>query len=63
MRRATVFGNRLHLTVGSAGEAAPAVERALRDAGAGPSGLRAMPPSLEDVFIERIAGRKSEAEP
>ncbi|MFP3941159.1 MAG: ATP-binding cassette domain-containing protein [Thermoanaerobaculia bacterium] len=63
VRRATVFGDRLHLTVASAEEAAPAVERALRDAGAGPSGLRAMPPSLEDVFIQRIAGWKSEAAP
>jgi ABC-2 type transport system ATP-binding protein len=64
VRRATVFGDRLHLTVGSAEEAAPAVERRLREAGAEPSDLRAVAPSLEDVFIERVEeaeGMRNEA--
>jgi ABC-2 type transport system ATP-binding protein len=61
VRRATVFGDRLHLTVDAAQEAAPAVERALREAGSEPSGLRAVPPSLEDVFIERVGGREEAA--
>jgi ABC-2 type transport system ATP-binding protein len=57
--RATVFGDRLHLTVASTEAAADEVERRLREAGAGPSALRPVRPSLEDVFIERVA----EAEP
>jgi ABC-2 type transport system ATP-binding protein len=64
VRRATVFGDRLHLTVDSAEKAAPAVERRLREAGAEPSDLRAVAASLEDVFIERVEeaeGMRNEA--
>ena len=63
VRRATVFGDRLHLTVDSAEEAAPAIERELRRAGAEPSGLRRVTPALEDVFIQRITETNREAEP
>jgi len=55
VRRAAVFGDRLHLSVGSAAEDAPAVTAALRQAGFEPRESRRIVPSLEDVFIERIA--------
>jgi drug efflux transport system ATP-binding protein len=59
VRRASVFGDRLHLTVESAGRDAPAVAEALRGAG-----IAAAPPvrvaaSIEDVFIRRIAESRS----
>jgi len=57
--RATVFGDRLHLTVESAEAAAPEVERALREAGAGPTSLRSVRPSLEDVFIEQVSSQET----
>ncbi len=56
VRRATVFGDRLHLTVDSAEAESGPVERALADAGSEPSDLKAVAPSLEDVFIERVEG-------
>jgi ABC-2 type transport system ATP-binding protein len=62
VRRATVFGDRLHLTVDSAEEAAPIVERRLREAGAEPSALRRVAPALEDVFIERVTHQHRGAE-
>jgi len=55
VRRAAVFGDRLHLSVGSAAEDGPAVTAALRQAGFEPRESRRIVPSLEDVFIERIA--------
>ena len=55
IRRAALFGDRLHLTVGSVEADGPAVAEALRQAGVDVQGMRAVPPSLEDVFIEDIA--------
>lgn len=55
VRRVAMFGDRLHLTVTAATEAAPAVDAALRDAGIEATEARRVAPSLEDVFIERIA--------
>ncbi|HEV2846935.1 MAG TPA: ABC transporter ATP-binding protein [Thermoanaerobaculia bacterium] len=55
VRRAAVFGDRLHLTVASAATDGPAVEAALRQAGFAPRDPHRITPSLEDVFIERIA--------
>jgi ABC-2 type transport system ATP-binding protein len=62
VRRSALFGDRLHLTVGSAEGDAPAVAAALSGAGLEPRGLRAITPSLEDVFIERIATAEEERE-
>ena len=55
VRRAAVFGDRLHVTVDSAERDGPAVEAALREAGLDVFEVRAMVPSMEDVFIDRIA--------
>jgi ABC-2 type transport system ATP-binding protein len=55
VRGAAVFGDRLHVTVASAGRDAPRVEAGLRAAGFAVAEARAIVPSLEDVFIERIA--------
>ena len=61
VRRAAIFGDRLHLTVPSASADGPAVEAALRQAGFAPREARPIPPSLEDVFIERIAAAEAAA--
>jgi len=61
VRRAAIFGDRLHLTVPSASADGPAVESALRQAGFAPREARPIPPSLEDVFIERIAAAEAAA--
>jgi drug efflux transport system ATP-binding protein len=58
VRRATLFGDRLHLSVDSAERRSEAVVRALRDAGVEPGTPRAVPPSLEDVFIDRVTGAR-----
>jgi ABC-2 type transport system ATP-binding protein len=55
VRRVAMFGDRLHLTVGSAAEAGPAVDAAFQQAGIAATAARHVVPSLEDVFIERIA--------
>jgi ABC-2 type transport system ATP-binding protein len=51
----TVFGDRLHVAVRSATRDAAVVEAALRNAGFAVRDVRAVVPSLEDVFITRIA--------
>jgi ABC-2 type transport system ATP-binding protein len=61
VRRAAVFGDRVHLTVASAAADGPGIEAALRQAGFDPREAHAITPSLEDVFIERIAGAEAEA--
>lgn len=53
--RAAVFGDRLHLTVASEPETGPLVAAALVAAGHAPGEIRRIVPTLEDVFIERIA--------
>jgi ABC-2 type transport system ATP-binding protein len=55
VRKATLFGDKLHVLVDSAGEAAQEIGRVLRDAGLIVHGLRQAEASLEDVFIERMA--------
>jgi ABC-2 type transport system ATP-binding protein len=55
VRRVAMFGDRLHLTVASAAEAAPAISAAFEQAGIVATEARHVVPSLEDVFIERIA--------
>jgi ABC-2 type transport system ATP-binding protein len=61
VRRAAIFGDRLHLTVASAEVDGPAVVAALRQAGFDPQEARRIEPSLEDVFIERVAAAGAEA--
>jgi drug efflux transport system ATP-binding protein len=52
---AAVFGDRLHVTVGDAASDGRRVTAELRAAGFEASEARIVPPTLEDVFIERIA--------
>jgi len=56
VRRAAVFGDQLHVSVASAETDGPRVAAALRSAGFAVASVRRVEPSLEDVFIERIAG-------
>jgi len=53
--KAMLFGERLHLTVRSAEADGPVVAEALRQAGFEVRGVQPLFPSLEDVFIERLA--------
>jgi len=55
VRRVAVFGDRLHLSVGSAERAAAEVTRTLREAGFEVLSARPIVPSLEDVFIGKVA--------
>ncbi len=59
VRRATVFGDRLHVTVASASKETPAVRAALSEAGLAALEIKAIDPSLEDVFIDRVARAES----
>jgi ABC-2 type transport system ATP-binding protein len=52
VRRATLFGDVIHVTVASADEDRRSIEQILRDAGAGIHRLHVVKPSLEDVYIE-----------
>jgi ABC-2 type transport system ATP-binding protein len=54
VRRATLFGDRLHLTVGDAAVDGPAVEAAVREAGLEVLDLHPITPSMEDVFIDQL---------
>lgn len=53
VRRAVMFGNKLHLTVEPGSEAASEVRRALEGQDIDVQEIRAIAPSMEDVFIER----------
>jgi ABC-2 type transport system ATP-binding protein len=55
VRRVAVFGDRLHLSVGSAERAAAEVTRVLQEAGFEVRSARAIVPSLEDVFIGKVS--------
>ncbi len=55
VRRVAIFGDRLHVTVGSADRDLPRVAAALAAAGIAVHESRRVVPSLEDVFIERTA--------
>jgi len=54
VRRAALFGDKLHVTVGSVAVDGPLIDAALREAGLVPGELHGAPPSMEDVFIERM---------
>jgi len=53
---AVLFGTALHLTV-AAGDPAP-LRRALEAGGVAVHNVRAIQPTLEDVFVQQIAGRR-----
>jgi len=55
VRNAAVFGDRLHVAVADAAADGPRVVAGLRAAGFAAGAAHAVAPSLEDVFIERIA--------
>ena len=55
VRSASVFGDRLHVAVADAAQDAPRVAAGLRAAGFTVGEARTVAPTLEDVFIERIA--------
>lgn len=59
VRRAAVFGDRLHLTVDSVAAAANAVEANLSSAGFSVSHIEPIAPSMEDVFIGRVMDAES----
>ena len=59
--RVQLFGERLHVKADAAADG-PALERALDAAGLRVEGWRVIPPSLEDVYISRLAAA-SRAEP
>ncbi|MGE5189635.1 MAG: ABC transporter ATP-binding protein [Gemmatimonadota bacterium] len=56
-----LFGDRVHLGTRDPDETVPAAERALRDAGIAYSPIRPAAPSLEDVFVSVLSGRKEGA--
>jgi len=56
VRRAAVFGDRLHVTVESGERDGPTIEAALRAAGLEVLEVRDAVPSMEDVFIDHLAG-------
>jgi ABC-2 type transport system ATP-binding protein len=55
VRSASVFGDRLHVAVEDGARDAPRVTAGLRAAGFTVGEARTVAPTLEDVFIERIA--------
>ncbi len=55
VRVAAVFGERLHLTVESAATDGPEIAAALAHAGFQVADMVAVSPSMEDVFIEKVA--------
>jgi ABC-2 type transport system ATP-binding protein len=58
VRRAAIFGDRLHVAVSDAAREGPRVADGLRAAGFTVGEVRAATPSLEDVFIELIANAR-----
>jgi ABC-2 type transport system ATP-binding protein len=51
-----LFGDRIHAGEAGTGVTAEGVERALAEAGTPASGIRPVPPGLEDVFVSVLAG-------
>jgi len=58
VRSLEVFGDRLHVLVPSA-DVARQLAATLGDVGVNVSGIRVIPPSLEDVFVSRLGVRTS----
>lgn len=61
--RAELFGEKLHLSVRGQDRRAEELQRALAEAGVEAPRVRPIPPSLEDVFVERTADGGGEREP
>lgn len=61
VRDAAVFGAHLHLLVGSAQDAAPAVRAALEQHGLGPVSTRPIAPSMEDMFVHLVNTARAQA--
>lgn len=59
--RAAVFGDRIHVATASAAGAAPEIWRALEAEGFTVGSVEPAEASMEDVFIDRIAGAAAEA--
>jgi ABC-2 type transport system ATP-binding protein len=59
VQHASVFGDRLHVAVDDGARRADAVTAALRAAGLAAGPVETIEPSLEDVFIARLAGERS----
>ena len=59
VRRAVVFGDRLHVTAARGAGAEPRLRAALAAAGIAAGEIRPIAPSLEDVFVDRIAESKA----
>lgn len=55
VRRATLFGDTIHVVVSADGRSLAAIETALAAAGIAADGALAVDASLEDVFIERVS--------
>ena len=55
MHSLEVFGDRLHVLVDSADQAEAELQRALRSGGVQALSIRRTVPSLEDVFVSRLA--------
>ncbi len=53
-----LFGDRVHIGARAPDETAPAAERALREAGIAFAPIRAVAPSLEDVFVAVLSDRQ-----
>jgi ABC-2 type transport system ATP-binding protein len=62
VRRSAVFGDQIHVSTASAEKAAPEIRRALEAAGFAIASVEVAPPSMEDVFIERVAEAGAEAD-
>ena len=55
VRRATLFGDTLHVVVTEDGASRDRIASTLRDGGVPASDIEEIEASLEDVFIERVA--------
>lgn len=62
VRRAVVFGERIHVVVGAAEHDTERIVAALGGAGFEVGGAQSIEPSLEDVFMDRIASAEEEEE-
>lgn len=60
VRRAAVFGDKVHVTLGDAAAVMPGILRDLTDSGFAVGRHERVEPSMEDVFIDRLAGRRVE---
>lgn len=56
VRRATLFGDTVHVVVNEGGTSRALIARALADAGVAASEAEEIEASLEDIFIDRVSG-------